>query len=669
MKKFIHEIHRRSLWQVLGIYLAGSWVALQVVEQLAEAAALPAWVRPFSLVLLVLGFPIVMATAFVQEGMTTRDPEPPKQSLADVGEVPPAPAPAPEGARKHFTWKRAVLGGVMAFLLLAVGIAAWAGMRSLGIGPAGTLVAKGVLEERDRILLADFANRTQDGQLGDVVTEALRVDLAQSDVVRLAEPSFVADALQRMERDPSSPLDEELARELARREGIKAVLAGDIGEAAGSYVLTARLVAPATGDILASGRESADEGDLIDAIDRISKRLRERVGESLQTLGADPPLERVTTADLAALERYTQAIRAIDLESDWPRGVALLEEAVAIDTAFAMAYRKLGQELVNRGQRLEDAYAALTRAYEHRDRLTETERTFTMASYFSEVAGDRDRAAQILENALDRDPTDERLINNLGAQYALSRQWARSEELFERAIALDSSRVFPYTNAALAKAAQGEVAEAAELLETLLARQPHLLMAEGYLVHAELQLGNEDRALELASHMVEDQTGNPIPSANLETFFGDVAAMHGELAEAERRYREAERIRRRDVGTAQALWSALDVVEIDLFVREDRDRAAERLGRALDAYPLEEIATADRPYPWVTSLLARTGQVSRARELYGEWEGTLGETARRREAPGLDRARGSIALAANRYDEAIELLRRSDVGDCQVCAL
>ena len=37
MKNFIHEIHRRSVWQVIGIYLAGAWVALQVVEQLAEA--------------------------------------------------------------------------------------------------------------------------------------------------------------------------------------------------------------------------------------------------------------------------------------------------------------------------------------------------------------------------------------------------------------------------------------------------------------------------------------------------------------------------------------------------------------------------------------------------------------------------------------------------------
>jgi hypothetical protein len=83
MKKVVHEIHRRSLWQMLGIYLAGSWIALQVVEQLTEAAGLPEWVRPFSLVLLLLGFPIVMATAFIQQGMTGKQAEPPGQSVAD----------------------------------------------------------------------------------------------------------------------------------------------------------------------------------------------------------------------------------------------------------------------------------------------------------------------------------------------------------------------------------------------------------------------------------------------------------------------------------------------------------------------------------------------------------------------------------------------------------
>ena len=39
LKKLIDEIHGRSLWQVLGIYLAGSWVTLQVIDQLTQGSA------------------------------------------------------------------------------------------------------------------------------------------------------------------------------------------------------------------------------------------------------------------------------------------------------------------------------------------------------------------------------------------------------------------------------------------------------------------------------------------------------------------------------------------------------------------------------------------------------------------------------------------------------
>ena len=34
MKKLIHEIHRRSLWQVLGIYAVGAWIGYEVIQGL-----------------------------------------------------------------------------------------------------------------------------------------------------------------------------------------------------------------------------------------------------------------------------------------------------------------------------------------------------------------------------------------------------------------------------------------------------------------------------------------------------------------------------------------------------------------------------------------------------------------------------------------------------------
>ena len=51
LKRLIQEIHRHSLWQVLGIYLGGAWVALQGIEALVS----------------VLGLAIVPVTAFAPE--------------------------------------------------------------------------------------------------------------------------------------------------------------------------------------------------------------------------------------------------------------------------------------------------------------------------------------------------------------------------------------------------------------------------------------------------------------------------------------------------------------------------------------------------------------------------------------------------------------------------
>ena len=49
LKRLIVEIHRRSVWQVLGIYAVGSWVAYQVVLALVDGVGLPEWVPGMAL--------------------------------------------------------------------------------------------------------------------------------------------------------------------------------------------------------------------------------------------------------------------------------------------------------------------------------------------------------------------------------------------------------------------------------------------------------------------------------------------------------------------------------------------------------------------------------------------------------------------------------------------
>ncbi|NIP60732.1 MAG: hypothetical protein GWO17_23020, partial [Gemmatimonadetes bacterium] len=68
LKHIVGEVHRRSLWQVLAIYVAASWVVFEVVQTLTEGLGLPGWFPGFAFVLLLIGLPVVLATAFVQEG-------------------------------------------------------------------------------------------------------------------------------------------------------------------------------------------------------------------------------------------------------------------------------------------------------------------------------------------------------------------------------------------------------------------------------------------------------------------------------------------------------------------------------------------------------------------------------------------------------------------------
>jgi tetratricopeptide (TPR) repeat protein len=708
LRRLIHEIHARSLWQVLAIYLGTSWAVLEAIGVISDAIALPDWVQPVGVILLLIGLPIVLATAFVQEGVAGRSAGLrdrgtgwPHDAAIPGGEAGRADSPAgtPHSAPTHapsppvtadyghsvadqfarseglhhqlLTWRNALLGGAAAMLLLAVLTAGYLVTRGLGIGPASTLLAQGVLEERDRILLADFENRTADSLLARTVTEALRVDLAGSDVVRLAEPAFVAEALRRMERPADATLDADLARELAAREGIKAVLAGEVGQAGEAYVLSASLVAPESGEVLATRRESASRSDVIEAIDRLSKHLRERMGESLANLRADPPLERVTTADLEALRQYTQAVRALDYELDFERGIGLLEDAVERDTAFAMAYRKLGQELINRGERRARGLDALRRAYRHRQRLSERERLLATAAYHERVEGDTDAAIRAYEALLDRNPADDWALNNLGVNYSTMRDFRRAEEAYEKAQAIDSTGVFPYTNAAIAEVAQGKLDEAEATLEDLRRTDPHNWMVEGFLSGITLLRGDYDGAEEAAGHVQEDHRDDPFVSAIVEGYRADLAAIRGRLQSAERRKAAEEELQDRRGAAAGALEAALGPVWLDLLVRERPARARERLDAALETHPLEAIPAAERPHAQLVQLWAHAGETQKAREVLDAWDAGLDEDRRRLEAGGFAGARGVLAHVEGRHERAVEDLRRAhdDAEECVICWL
>ena len=71
-KKFIIEIHRCSLWQVVLIYVGGAWACYEIIDTVTDRIALPTWLPVLAIILFLLGLPFVVAPANCGSSIPTR---------------------------------------------------------------------------------------------------------------------------------------------------------------------------------------------------------------------------------------------------------------------------------------------------------------------------------------------------------------------------------------------------------------------------------------------------------------------------------------------------------------------------------------------------------------------------------------------------------------------
>lgn len=688
LKELVREIHRRSLWQVLGIFLAASWGVLQVVEVLTETAGLPDWTPTMALVLLLLGLPMCLATAFVQEGM-------PGQSSEDAGGAtvaPPAPdhvpaanlAPGtgsldrpstrPGTTRRLFTWRNAILGGVGALALLGFSLLAYFVMWTTGIGPVGNLVAQGVIEERDPVILAEFENRTADETLGTIVTDALRVDLLSSQVVTVVDERLIDDALRRMGLDASTPVSAEVAREIAVREGIKAVIEGDVSSVGGGYLLAVRIVDP-DGSVLAGFRETAQtEADLLPTLDRLSQHLREKSGESLRTIRAGEPLEAVTTSSLEALRLYAQAREAED-EGDIVRTISLLEDAVALDSTFAMAWRKLAVQHSNRGNDFEAEVRAATAAYRHRNRLTERERYLAEAFYHSNVTLDDEAQAEAYRRVLEIQPDDPAALNNLGMYYGARNDWRRAADLYTRAVTGPGLSGSAYNNLVIALYNLGEKEGALATLDEWETRYPKDLGMVLRRARLAWGMGDVDAARATAREGLEALPDDPFAQFSLRQELARIEAANGRVGAARELQLELRAMAERVGRPVEAFYAELALGYLDLRTGGDTLAILRRVERRFEE-GLASVPVMNRPHPEIAVLWASVGENA---ERVGYWASRALESfpEEARESSSYQEISLLIeaTLASLNGDHATalanleEVQRRQDCTDCYLANL
>jgi serine/threonine protein kinase len=149
------------------------------------------------------------------------------------------------------------------------------------------------LSEQDTIVLSDFTNSTGDPVFDGTLRQALGIQLEQSPYLNVLSDKQVSDTLKLMQHPVIERLTEATAREVCTRTSGRAVLEGSIAPERDRYRITLKAVDCQSGDTLARADAlSADRKQVLNALDAVATRLRQKLGESLNsTQTFNKPLE------------------------------------------------------------------------------------------------------------------------------------------------------------------------------------------------------------------------------------------------------------------------------------------------------------------------------------------------------------------------------------------
>ena len=537
---------------------------------------------------------------------------------------------------------------------------------SLGVVAAGVIAALVVggliyrkrwrqlskLTEKDTIVLADFANSTGDAVFDDTLKTALSVSLRQSPFLNVLSDSAVVKVLQQMTRPANTKLTPEVTRELCERAGSKAYVAGTIGSLGNQYVVGLKSVNCRSGETLALEQMQADKKErVLEALDRAAAKLREGLGESLNSIQKfDTPVAQATTSSFQALKVYSLASRAQSEKGD-AASIPLLKSAITLDPTFATAYAAVAVSYANLGETgLASQY--IEKAYELRDRASELEKLRITAFYYDLVRGELPKVLEAYELLAQEYPRSASAHENLGTAYYELGQYERAlAEHLKAAELISGDDGVLYGNFIGDYAALNRLDEAKATYQKALARKLDNVAVRGNEYGVAFLEGDvSEMARQLAWASIKPGVEDAFLSAQ-----SDTEAFYGRL-EAAREFsrRAVESAKQNDEKEIAAQWrldAALREAEFgNLSEARQQATAALVLASTRDVQVLAGLA------------LAQAGDAAHARRLADDLEKRYPQNTMIN-AYWIPTIRGSIEVQRGNPSKTIEILQASSPYD------
>jgi tetratricopeptide (TPR) repeat protein/TolB-like protein len=412
LRQFVTVIHRRTVWQVLLVYIGVSWGVLEATGLFIEQFGLPAWAFPAAVLLLAIGLIILLATAWMQVQPAAQAPEAPTPWEVDLVSLKES---VTSGRLPHLTWARAILGGVFAFSLL-FGLAGLYVLlseqpRALPVGDAGGgEAAPGIAVLPFHVVGSPELELWREGMV-----DLLSTNLDGAAGLRTIDPRGLLSRWHSEIGEGVDAPDRESALAVARGAGASYAVMGDAVDLGGGVRVSAEVYDLGSGDLLGRVQVEGAADSVLALVDRLSIQL---LSSGLVREGAALPrlnVAAVTTNSLEALKAYLEGEQRMR-RGDWIEAANQFGRAVEVDSTFALADFQLTLALGWTEAFSERVYEHSRRAARHSEQLPE--RIVLRIKGNAETDALLPDAVRTLEDLTGRYPDDVEGWYRLGEAYA-----------------------------------------------------------------------------------------------------------------------------------------------------------------------------------------------------------------------------------------------------------
>ena len=221
------------------------------------------------------------------------------------------------------------------------------------------------------------------------------------------------------------------------------------------------------------------------AADDASQRVQNELGLDPRSDAENDPLSENYSANVEAVRLLIEALMVVELTNDYPTGIRLMDEALALDNTFASAQLALANLYFLSGDSA-SALSATERALVHDYKLSTGSKFLSKARRYI-YANDIPRGLQVLELWSKIEPQNPAPFELLGKILMLSgRQHDAAIEAINAALELNPSHHALLKDLAGVEQSRGRFAEAAAYAQRYIEARPedgdaHMLLASVYM--------------------------------------------------------------------------------------------------------------------------------------------------------------------------------------------